>query len=287
MECLTGCCVNIKAKKMIEAIEFKFMQNALAAGILACLACGIIGVLVVVNRIVFVTGGIAHSAYGGIGLAVFFGFAPLLGAVGFTLIVAVIMALISLKNKRRADTVIGVLWAVGMAIGVILLDFQEGYNVNLMSYLFGSIMAVPRSDLIIMVVLDALIITLVILFYHNFLALSFDDEYASLMGVPVKTFYILMYILIALCVVVMIRVVGLILVIAFFTIAPYIAENWSRSLRSMMIISVALNMVFILAGLWLSYSLNLTSGAAVILVGSVIFFLSFIIQLFRRKKLST
>ncbi|MGA2028324.1 MAG: metal ABC transporter permease, partial [Syntrophobacteraceae bacterium] len=129
---------------MLDAFQSEFMRNALLAGLLASVACGIIGTLVVVNRIVFISGGIAHAAYGGIGLAFFFGIAPLAGAVGFALVIAMIMSAVTLKNKQRADTVVGVLWAVGMALGIIMIDLTPGYNADLMSYLFGSILAVPR-----------------------------------------------------------------------------------------------------------------------------------------------
>ena len=146
---------------MIEAFQSEFMRNALFAGLLAGVACGIIGTLVVVNRIVFISGGIAHAAYGGIGLAIFFGIPPLAGAVGFALVIAMIMSAVTLKNKQRADTVVGVLWAVGMALGIIMIDLTPGYNVDLMSYLFGSILAVPRSDILMMALVDVGVLIIV------------------------------------------------------------------------------------------------------------------------------
>lgn len=269
----------------MEVLRFEFMQNALLAGVLAGIACGIIGCLVVVNRIVFITGGIAHATYGGIGLAIFLGISPLLGGLGFSLAIAVIMALISLKNKRRADTIIGVLWALGMAVGIILIDLSPGYNVDLMSYLFGSILAVPRSDLWMMLLLDLVIFGIFGVFYQDFVAMSYDDEYAALMGVPVKTLYILLLALIAVSVVVIMRVVGLILVIALFTISPYIAEKYSRSLKSMIFLSIVLNVAFTLIGLWLSYAFNLTSGAVIILVAGFFFLVSLVFRPFQKRKI--
>jgi zinc transport system permease protein len=132
---------------MFEVLQFEFMRNALVAGLLASIICGIIGTFVVVNRIAFLAGGIAHAAYGGIGLAFFFGLPYIVGTLGFTLFAAMIMAAVTLKARDRADTFIGVLWAGGMGLGVLLLDLTPGYNVDLMSYLFGSILAVPKSDL--------------------------------------------------------------------------------------------------------------------------------------------
>jgi zinc transport system permease protein len=257
-----------------HALRYEFIQNALWAGLLAGIACGIIGALIVVNRIVFISGGIAHASYGGIGLAIFIGISPLLGAVGFALVIALVMALVSLKNKQRADTIVGVLWAVGMAFGILLLDLAPGYNVDLLSYLFGSILAVPRADLWLMALLDMAIVLVVGFFYKDFLAMSYDEEYAGLMGVPVRSLYIILLVLIALSIVIIIRVVGLILVIALFTISPYIAEKFSRSLKSMILVSIVLNWAFTLIGLWLSYMFNLTSGATIIMVAAFFFFLS-------------
>jgi len=262
----------------LDIFHYEFMQNALMAGLLASIACGIIGTLVVVNRIVFISGGIAHAAYGGVGLAFFLGLAPLLGVVGFSVAIAIIIALVSLGNKQRADTIIGVLWAVGMALGIMLADLTPGYKVDLMTYLFGSILAVPREDLLLMLFLNVAILGTVVLFYKDFLAMSYDEEFAGLMGVPTRALYIALLIMIALCVVIIIRVVGMILIIAFFTIAPYMAEGQSRSLYSMMLLSILYNCVFALAGLWLSFRFNLTSGATIILVGAAFFFLSLFLR---------
>lgn len=259
---------------MLELLGYEFIQNALVAGLLASVVCGLVGALVVVNRIVFISGGIAHAAYGGIGLAFFFGFSELLGAAFFALVSATVMAWVTLKNKQRADTVIGVLWAVGMAVGIILIDLSEGYTADLMSFLFGSIIAVSRQDLLFMSILTVIVVASVSWFYRDLLAMSFDEEYAKLAGVAVKPLYFLLLLLIALSVVLLIRVVGLILVIALFTIPPFIAEGFSRSLKSMMVLSVLQCAGYVLAGLGLAYMFDLTSGAVIILVASVFFFLS-------------
>lgn len=259
------------------------MRNALLAGLLASISCGIIGTLVVVNRLVFLSGGIAHAAYGGIGLAFFFGFSYLWGILGFSLLVAVIMAAIILRAKQRADTVIGVLWAVGMALGVILLDITPGYNVDLMSYLFGSILTVPSSDLWLMFILDGLVVLVVGYYYQDLVSLSYDDEFARVRGVPVKFLYFLLVAMIALSVVMIIQVVGLILVIALLTIPPYIAEKYAGSLLKMMIYSVFLNLFFTTSGLVLSYYFNLTSGASIIMVAAIGFFFSLLPERLRSK----
>lgn len=263
---------------MLEALQFDFMQNALLVGLLASIICGIMGTLVVVNRIVFLSGGIAHAAYGGIGLAFFFGWPYLFGTIGFALLMAFFMAAITLKAKHRSDTIIGVLWAVGMALGIILIDLTPGYNVDLMSYLFGSILTVPDSDIWLMLAVGAIIICVVIYFYNDYLALSYDEEFAQIRGIHVKSLYFLLIALLAVSVVMIIRVVGLILVIALLTIPPYIVEKYSKSLIKMMIFSSVLSAIFTVSGLWLSFTFNLTCGASIILVAAFGFLISIAIE---------
>lgn len=258
---------------MLSILHYEFIQNALMAGVLASIACGIIGSLVVVNRIVFISGGIAHTSYGGIGLALFLGISPLLGAGIFAVVAAVVMALITLNNKQRSDTVIGVMWAFGMAFGIILSDLTPGYGTDLMSYLFGSILAVPASDLVYMVILDCLILLFVLVWYRQIHAVSYDTEYATSMGVHSAIIYTVMLVMSALSVVLLIRVVGLILIIAMLTIPPYIAEKHVSSLKGMMLLSTLLSLIFTITGLYVAYIFNLTSGASIIAVSSLCFFI--------------
>ena len=265
---------------MFEALEYEFMRNALAAGLLTSVICGIMGTLVVVNRIVFLSGGIAHAAYGGIGLAFFFGWPYMVGTIGFSLTAAMIMAAISVKAKHRADTVIGVIWAIGMALGIILLDLTPGYNVDLMSYLFGSILTVPDSDLWIMLGLGIMVAGLVLFFYKDLLAISYDEEFARTRGVQVRGLYFMLIGMLAVSVVMIIQVVGLILVIALLTIPPFIAEKFVRSLAQMMVVSSLLCTVFSIIGLWISYQFKPTSGATIIMVAGIGFLISLIAERF-------
>ena len=254
---------------MLDIFQFEFIQNAIIAGLLVSIASGIIGSLIVVNRMVFLAGGIAHTSYGGIGLAVYFGLPIFLGASIFAVLAALLMAVITLNQRDKIDTFIGLIWAVGMAIGIIFVDLTPGYNVDLMSYLFGSILAVGNEDLQYMSVLLTAIIIIVTLFYREILAVSYDSEYASLRGINVKFFYTLILVLSALTVVIAIKVVGLILVIALLTIPIYIAEKLSKSLGMMMCVAGLLSSSFTLVGLWFSYQFDLTSGASIILVSAV------------------
>ena len=262
---------------MLELLQFEFMRNALMAGLLISIACGIIGSLIVVNRMVFISGSIAHASYGGIGIAIFFGFSPLLGAAGFAVAAALIMGMLSMGKKYRSDTVIGAVWAVGMATGIIMIDLTPGYHTDLMSYLFGSILSVPIPDLLLMLALDLIVIVSVSIMYRPLLSLSYDDEFAMLRGVPVRALYYFLLVLTALTIVMTIRIVGLILVIALLTIPTYLAEKRAHSLPMMMVWSGVLSVLFVISGLWLSYRLNLTSGATIILVAAVVFFLEYLL----------
>ena len=278
---------------MIEALQFEFMRNALVAGLLASVICGIMGTLVVVNRLVFLSGGIAHAAYGGIGLAFYFGWPYLPGTIGFSLAAALLMASVSYRAKHRADTIIGVMWALGMAFGIILIDLTPGYNVDLMSYLFGSILTVPAADIGFMMIVGVLVTAAVAYYYKDLLAMSYDEEFARIRGVPVKGLYFGMIAVLAVTIVMVIQVVGLILVIALLTIPPFIVEKYARTLVQMMLGSSLLGALFTVAGLWFSYRYNLTSGASIILVAGIGFVISALIDRLRslsaassRKKLA-
>ncbi|MDR9402025.1 MAG: metal ABC transporter permease [Halothece sp. Uz-M2-17] len=263
---------------MLEALQYEFFRNAIIAGILVSIAGGIIGSLVVVNRIVFVAGGIAHAAYGGVGLGFFLGFNPVLGALGFSLGSALLMGAVQRNKHLRRDTAIGMLWAIGMAIGVIFTDLTPGYKAELESYLFGSILAVPSANLWIMLVIDIIIITLVYLFYKELLAISFDETFATVRNIPVNQIYLLLMGIIALAVAMMMQVVGLILVIALLAMPAAVTSQFVKDLKTMMILGIVLSLLFVIIGLGLSYTLNLTSGATIILVSAIAYLITLIFK---------
>lgn len=263
---------------MFEIFQYGFMRNAIAAGVLVSVACGIIGTYIVINRIVFLSGGIAHASYGGIGLGYLLGINPFYGAIVFSLVSALGMGWVHRRTRERSDTIIGVMWAVGMALGIILLDLSPGYKADLMSYLFGSILAVPTMDLVIILVLNLVIILLVAAFYKELQAISFDESFAFVVNVPVDMLYMLLVSLIAITVVMTMRVVGLIMVIALLTIPPAIAGLFVKDMKRMMALSVGLSIFFSFCGLILSYYLNLTSGATIILLAGLAYLVSFAIK---------
>ena len=268
---------------MLEVLQYQFMQNALLAGLLAAIACGIVGVYVVVKKVVFISGGIAHASFGGIGLGYLLGINPVLGAMVFTVASSLGIGLVTRRTRMPEDTAIGILWAMGMALGIIFIGLAPGYAPDLFSYLFGNILTVPFFDLMLMLILDVVIIALVALLYKEFLYLSFDEEFSTVSGVPTEGLYLLLLGLVALTVVVLIRVVGIILVIALLTIPAALARQFTHSLKKMMLLAILASVFFTFSGLWISYVLNLASGATIILVSGTALFISFGINKLRRK----
>lgn len=269
---------------MFDLLQYQFMQNALAAGLGASVACGIIGSFVVVKRMVSISGGIAHASFGGIGLGYLLSINPVTGALFFSLGAAISMGLVTRKTRLSEDTAIGILWATGMALGVIFIGLAPGYAPDLFSYLFGSILTVPRSDIITMVILNAIILVIVIAFFKEFSAISFDEEFSRVTGIPVLGLYLLLLCLIALTVVILIRVVGIVLVIALLTIPAATARQFTKSLEKMMCLSIGLGVVFTTAGLWLSYVFDLASGATIIVVSALAMLASMIWLKIRHKR---
>ena len=263
---------------LAEIFSYEFMQNALLAGVLVSLVSGIIGTLVVLNRMVGISGGIAHAAYGGVGIASYFGFDPVLGAVLFSLLSSVTMGVAHRKLRERSDTMIGVMWAVGMATGIIFVSLTPGYRANLMSYLFGSILAVSIQDIWWMAGIALATVLFVALFYRQLLAISFDEEFATVRNLPVTALSVLLLIMTGLAVVVAMRVVGLIMVIALLTIPSAIASMFFKNMRVIMLVAVGLGIVFISAGLVISFLSNLPAAAVIILLAGLVYFLAFVIK---------
>jgi zinc transport system permease protein len=261
-----------------DLFQHDFLQYALLTGILASVSCGVIGSFVVVRRITYIAGGIAHSVLGGLGAALYVqksydwpALDPLYGAIAAALIAALIIGMVSLRAREREDTVIGALWAVGMAVGVLFISQTPGYNTDLMSYLFGSILMVSPEELWLLVGLDVLVLVTAIVFYNQFLAVSFDDEFALLRGLRVEAYYLLLLCLTALTVVVLVTVVGIVMVIALLTLPAAIAGFFSRSLRHMMALAALLCVLFTTSGLVLSYGPNYPAGATTIVVAGAVY----------------
>lgn len=269
---------------MAEILEFEFMRHALLAGGLSAILCGIIGALVVVNRIVFISAGTAHAAYGGIGLAFYLGLPILWTTMGFSVGTAILMFWIMRHQKHRADSIIGVIWAAGMALGIILIDLTPGYHPDIMSYLFGSILAIPKEELYWLVGLDCFAILVVAALYRELVSISYDEEFSRVRGVPVNLLNLLLLVLISLSIVLLIRVVGLIMVIALLTIPPLIVERYVKSMGKMILFSIVLSAIFSVGGLWISYLLDISSGASIIAVAVIGYSLASLIGYIRSRQ---
>lgn len=267
-----------------EAFSYGFMRNALLAGLLLSIASGVAGTLLVLNKLVFLSGGIAHASYGGVGLAYYFGLDPLMGALLFSLFSSMSMGIVQRRVKAQSDTLIGVMWAIGMAIGILFISLTPGYKNNMMSFLFGSILAVSRMDLLMMAVVAGLACLFTWAFYRPLLAISFDETFADVRNVAVETIYLLMLLIIGLSVVVAMRAVGLILVIAMLSIPPSIASLFLRDMRTIMLVSTVLSMSLSTAGLLISYASGLQSGPVIILLTALAYGLALGLKAILRTK---
>jgi zinc transport system permease protein len=281
--------------EFLEALRdpsLPFLRHAFFSGILASLAFGIIGTYVVARRISYIAGAIAHSVLGGIGIGLYLEqrtgsawLGPLPGAVIAALLSAIIIGLVSLHAKEREDSVIGALWAVGMAVGLLFIARTPGY-VEPMSYLFGNILLLSSADLWLVAGLDLLVAATALLFYHKFLAVCFDEEFARLRGLRTDLYYLLLLCLIALTVVLLLRVVGIVMVIALLTLPAAVAGSFARSLGQMMVLATLFCMAFISAGLVVSYSSDLPSGPTIILIAGGAYLAAMAVRHFRRKATS-
>ncbi|MCH9609214.1 MAG: Manganese transport system membrane protein MntB [Chlamydiales bacterium] len=257
------------------------LQMSFLAIIGTSIASGTLGCYVVVKRIVSISGSIAHSVLSGLGCALFlqrtYGLdwlLPIYGALVAAIISALIIGFVHLYYKQREDTVIAMVWSIGMATGVIFASMTPGFNVELMNFLLGNVLWVSGTDLIILLVLDLIILLSIFIFHKKFLAICFDEKQAKLQGLPVARLYIFLLTLVALSIVLLIHTVGIILVLSMLALPPSIAEKFAYRLSTMMVASVVLNILFSLGGMAISYRLNWPVGATIALFSGVIYLLS-------------
>lgn len=278
--------------ELTHMLASPFMQHAVLAAFFAAVACGAIGTLVVQSRLTFLAGGVSHAAYGGIGLAFHFSLPALPCTILFALLASLLMGRITLQgrggktNDASPDTAIGVLWAAGMAFGIVLIELTPGYAGELMGFLFGSILTVPSGDLAAMGLFDLLLLALLFRFRQGLWGLCLDREFARARGLPVDGLFLLLVGLTAVTVVMLIRVVGLILVLALLTIPPHLALARRRSLYGAMTMAGLLAFAFCLAGLALSWHADISSGASIIAVATAVYCIAHI-PLARRENRTT
>lgn len=262
-------------------LNHAFLQYAIMGGLLASVACGIIGSFVVVRRATYVAGAIAHCVLGGMGAARYMQrvhgiewMTPLLGATIAAVLAALIIAAVTVSGRQREDTVLSAVWAIGMAVGISFITATPGYYEDLMSYLFGNILMVGFSDLVHMAILDVVVILLLLLFYDKFLVISFQPELARLRGIRVAVYHTLLLVLISLTVVLLTQVVGLVMVIALLTLPAATALHFAQRLSLAMVIAGALCFLFTVSGIALSYEPELPAGATVIQIAGATYLLA-------------
>jgi zinc transport system permease protein len=263
--------------------EYQFVQNALMASIMASLMCGVIGVIVVEKKLVMMSGGIAHISYGGVGLGYLLGFEPIIGAFGISVMSAVGIGYMHRKGKLRSDVLIALFWSVGMALGILFIGVMSGYPPDMSSYLFGSILSVTRTDLYLMALFTFIVLLLTVVLFNYWKAYMFDEEFAEIIGVNTVFLDNLLYIMTAMSVVVLIRVVGIVLVLALLTAPAAAASLITKSLRSRMIIAFMIGSIFCFAGLFISYIINVASGASIVITAGLGYAFIYLVTSFHKR----
>ncbi|MDD3122962.1 MAG: metal ABC transporter permease [Candidatus Izemoplasmatales bacterium] len=271
---------------MIEAIlNYRFLQYAIIAALLSSIVCGLIGVIIVEKKLVMMSGGIAHTSYGGVGLGYLLGFEPILGAFIFSILAALGIGFIKNKSTGFSDVVIGLFWSLGMSLGILFIGLMPGYPPNVTTYLFGNILSVTSFDLILMVILTVVVLLVITIFYQDWKAHLFDQEFTKILGKKTKLLENALLILIALTVVVLIRVVGIVLVIALLTAPAATASLITKKLSLRMTYSIGFGLIFSLVGLWISYVVDIASGAVIVFF-SILCYVSvyLIVRMIKKRK---
>jgi zinc transport system permease protein len=255
-------------------LSYTFGQTALVGGILIAITCSLMSFFIIVRRLAFAGMGISHAAFGGVAIGIAAGVNPIATAAAFCVAVAGGIGWFSRKGKLHEDTIIGILFSAAMAFGVVLIAAAHAYNQDLLSYLFGSILAVSWTDVILLAVMGLLAVGFMVLFFKELLFFSFDEETATASGVPVRFVYYGLLVTVALTIVVSIKLVGIILVSALIVIPGATGLQLSRNYRSVIVYSIASGILSVIIGLQLSFSFNVASGATIVLVMFALFLLA-------------
>jgi zinc transport system permease protein len=263
---------------LIQLFTYDFFQHAVLAALLMSVTCGIIGTYIVSRRMVFISGGITHASFGGVGIGYYLGFPPLAGAAIVAVLAALTTENLTRRKVLRNDSIIAILWSLGMAIGIIFVYLTPGYAPNLMSYLFGSIITVTRTDLWFMLALALIVSTVSVLYYRPILYVAFDEQFARTRGIPVMFINYLLIILVALTIVLSIRTAGIILVLSVLTIPQNISNLFTNRYSHIMAGSVVIGFLASMLGLILSYAMDIPSGATIIFTLVVLYLVARLIK---------
>lgn len=261
---------------MKDIIQYSFLLKAIIAAVLASISCGIIGTYITSRRIVFLAGGLSHIAFGGVGLAFYLNINPVIGGLFFSILAAFGISYVNKSVIIKEDSFIGILWAAGMAIGIIFISLTPGYTPNLMTYLFGNILTVSWTNIYLMLGLSIFLIIFFKLFYYEIITVSYQEDFAKTQNINVSLFNYLLLLIIAVTIVLYIRIVGIILIIALLTIPQTTSSLFTKSYGQIIIYSILLGLISSLLGLYMSYNYDLPSGATIICV-SIFFFILFLL----------
>jgi len=259
--------------EIFELMGYTFFQHALLGSLFASIACGIIGTYIVTRRLVFISGGITHASFGGIGIGLYTGLSPILAAAIFSVLSAFGVEWLSKRKDMREDSAIAVFWTFGMAIGIICCFLAPGFTPDLSTYLFGNILTITSTDIIILIVLSIFLILFFALFINPIIYIAFDREYARSQHLPVVTFEYLLMMFIALTIVSCLRMIGIVLVISLLTLPQMTANLFTHSFKRIIVLSIVFGYISCLGGLLLSYQLQVPSGASIIFFSILLYIL--------------
>lgn len=255
----------------MDLLQYTFFQHALLGSLLASIACGIIGTYIVTRRLVFISGGITHSSFGGIGIGLYTGISPILSAALFAVFSAFGVEWLSKHKEMREDSAIAVFWALGMAVGIIFSFLSSAFAPDLSSFLFGNILTITPTDILLLGVLSAVLVLFFTLFIRPIIAVAFDREFARSQGIPVQVFEYILMMFIALTIVSCLRMVGVVLVISLLTLPQMTANLWTYNFKRIIWYSIGFGYLGCLGGLFISYFLNVPSGASIIFFSILIY----------------
>ncbi len=256
---------------MTDLFQYPFFINAFIAALLSSVSCGILGSYIVSRRLVFISGGISHASFGGVGIAYYLGLPPVLGATLFSVLTSFGIHHLSRRHRLREDSLIGIFWSLGMAVGIIFIYLTPGYAANLSAYLFGDILTVSRTELWLLGALAAVVLLFFALLFKEIQLIAFDETYARSRGLPVDLLSVILLILVALTIVFNIRIVGIILVMSLLTLPQVTANLFCRRFAAMTALAVLIAVIDTVLGLTVSFLLDIPSGAAIIFCAAAVY----------------
>ena len=248
----------------MDLLRYTFFQHALLGSLLASIACGIIGTYIVTRRLVFISGGITHASFGGIGLGLFAGISPILSAAVFSVLSAFGVEWLSRRKDMREDSAIAVFWTLGMALGIMFSFLSPGFAPDLSAYLFGNILTINQADLWMLGILALILTGFFYLFIRPIVYIAFDREFARSQKIPVEIFEYVLMMFIALTIVACLRMVGIVLAISLLTIPQMTANLFTYSFKKIIWLSIGIGFLGCLGGLFISYHWKVPSGASII-----------------------